>query len=94
MIVMVNVGKNCNRNETVCLVLIEGPMTTYQQLGKSVCGKLSKSTKVSANIGHNGKTKDLIFDLVIPYMNSNKYKCVYWRFDELLFLSIWYGWFT
>ena len=34
-------------------------------------GELSKSKKVSANIGHNGIMKDLRFDLVIPYTNSN-----------------------
>ena len=37
--------------------------------------------------------RDLIVDLVRRYTNSNKSKCVYLRFDELLFfLSIWYGW--
>ena len=76
MIVMVNVGKNCNRNKNVCLVLIEGPMTTYQQLGKSVCGELSNRQKFLLTLDIMEKTKDLIFDLVIPYMNSNKYKCI------------------
>ena len=50
-----------------------------------MCGELSKSKKVSANIGHNEITKDLIFDLVRPYMKSNKSECVYLRLDELIY---------